>query len=394
MRLRLLVPALAAFALSCSDPTPPVPDVALAVVAGDGFSCALVGATIYCWGRNDFGQLGHGALAEDAGPEPVTSDQHFKLLAAGERTACGVTTDNKVFCWGQRVFGAGSVTTPTMIEGTFPPSITSIGVGYAHGCVLSTGGVATCFGTNANGELGKGTNDPAGVALGATAVTGGHSFAQLSVGAFHTCGLENGQVWCWGFNFASTFGPAKTAASYSAPTQVTLAFNAVRVEAGSAVNCVLDVAAKVWCWGSNVSGQLGRGPGSASQSSADPTQVSQTSVFVTLAAPRVNRIITHTCAITTGGATFCWGLADSSQLGRSATESCPSGTSTFPCSATPLVIESSLSFKQLALGRDHTCGLTSTEPAEVYCWGANGRRQRGGVVGVPVTTPARVTIKE
>jgi alpha-tubulin suppressor-like RCC1 family protein len=392
MRLRFLVPALAAVALSCSDSTVPEVGEVLSVAAGDGFTCALVGESVHCWGRNDLGQLGRGAVIEDAGPGPVLSEERFKLLAAGDRNACAVTTGNKVLCWGQgRIFGGTApVTTPTVMTGTFPASITSIGVGYAHGCVLASGGVATCFGTNANGEVGNGTTDPVTVARGATPVTGGRSFSQLSVGAFHTCGVESGDVWCWGLNFAASFGPGKSAPSYPAPTQVTLAFDAARVEAGSGATCALDVAVTAWCWGVNVAAQLGRGAGSASPSSADPAQVSQTP-YATIALPKINRTVSHTCGISPGGVVLCWGLADSSQLGRTGAETCTSGTSSFGCSGTPAAIESTLTFKQLALGRDHTCALTS-EPVEVYCWGGNSRRQRGGVPSGPTTTPGRVTI--
>ena len=43
------------------------------VAAGDKHSCALlVNGSIYCWGSNDFGQLGTGDLISSTIPRPVT----------------------------------------------------------------------------------------------------------------------------------------------------------------------------------------------------------------------------------------------------------------------------------------------------------------------------------
>ena len=33
----------------------------VAVTVGEGFSCAIVAGDVYCWGRNENGQLGRGA---------------------------------------------------------------------------------------------------------------------------------------------------------------------------------------------------------------------------------------------------------------------------------------------------------------------------------------------
>jgi alpha-tubulin suppressor-like RCC1 family protein len=392
MRLRLFVPALATLALSCSDPASPHDDEIRSLVAGSGFSCALVGVNAYCWGRNDLGQLGRGVVGIDAGPGLVTGGHQFRTLAASERTVCGMT-DTQVLCWGHgRIFGSATpIATPTPIAGIFPDPWTTLGVGYSHGCVLAASGSVTCFGTNESGELGDGTTQPPTGAVGATTVIGGHSFSQLTVGAFHTCGLEAGKVWCWGTNFSSAFGPGTSAeTAYPTPTELAVGFDAVTVEAGSANTCVIDATSQAWCWGGNVSGQLARGAGTASQSSADPARLSDPFTYTALAMPNVNSTVSHACGLTPGGSAFCWGLGDASQLGRVASETCLVGTTSFACSAVPAAVETGLTFVRLALGRDHTCGLTPDD--EIYCWGSNVHRQLGDVSGGVTRTPVRVII--
>jgi alpha-tubulin suppressor-like RCC1 family protein len=393
MRLRVIGSALAVFALSCSDPTGPGEDEILSVVSGNGFSCALVGESVYCWGRNDLGQLGRGLAGDSAGPGLVTGAHRFRLIAAGDRATCGVTVDNGVYCWGSgRILGfSNSAPSPTLVDGSFPASITSIGVGYAHGCVRASGGGATCFGSNALGELGNGTVLPATGALGATAVSG-HSFSQLSVGAFHTCGVEAGDVVCWGTNFNFSFGPGlASGGAFPTPTVLSIAFDVTNVEAGSAVTCVKDLASQTLCWGANVAGQLGRGPLTASAGEGTPALISNTSNFASIALSRLNSTVSHACGIAASGTVSCWGAAEASQLGRNGTEMCTVGAA-ISCGPSPAVIGSALSYKQLAPGRDHTCGLTTD--GEIYCWGSDVRRQLGGTVGATTTLGVKVIVKE
>jgi alpha-tubulin suppressor-like RCC1 family protein len=371
------------------DLTGPGDREATAVVAGNGFSCALLGEHAYCWGLNDLGQLGRGTSADTAGPGLVKGDHHFRLLAASERTACGVTTSNEVFCWGYgTIFGSSNVyTVPAQITGTFPASIMSLGVGYGHGCVLATDGSATCFGTNAHAELGNATTQPQAGALGATTVIGGHVFSQVSVGAFHTCGLESGAVWCWGTNYTNSMGAGGTTA-ISTPRKLTLDFSVSRIEAGSADTCVLDGTSDAWCLGTNLTGQLGRGSGTATLASPTATKLAVFSSYTSVAVPRLNSTATHACGIASSGAAYCWGVADSAQTGQAPTETCIAGSGPLGCSPTPAAINSSLTFKQLALGRDHTCGVTTQ--GKVYCWGADSRRQLGGTIGHTTTTPTLI----
>src|SRR6266566_5300081 len=73
----------------------------------------------------------------------------------------------------------------------------------------------------------------------------------------------------------------------------------------------------------------------------------------------------HTCAITTAGAAYCWGLGRYGQLGNGDT-----GVQTVPAP-----VAGGLRFTTISAGRFHTCGLTTDSIA--YCWGTNGWGQLG-----------------
>jgi alpha-tubulin suppressor-like RCC1 family protein len=57
----------------------------------------------YCWGRA--GMLGTGTDASSLRPVPVAGGLSFRQVSAGSEHTCGVTTDDRVYCWGSNVWG-------------------------------------------------------------------------------------------------------------------------------------------------------------------------------------------------------------------------------------------------------------------------------------------------
>ena len=90
--------------------------------AGKYHTCGLTAAGVaYCWGRNDYGQLGNGSTtAYNTGTTTVSAvatGLTFRSLSLGELSTCGVTgtpstallgpsaTPGTVYCWGDNSFG-------------------------------------------------------------------------------------------------------------------------------------------------------------------------------------------------------------------------------------------------------------------------------------------------
>jgi uncharacterized protein YjdB len=97
----------------------------------------------------------------------------------------------------------------------------------------------------------------------------------------------------------------------------------------------------------------------------------------------------HSCALTAGGAAYCWGRGESGQLGvPSPATSCATDGGAFPCSKIPVAVGGGRVFDQLAGGGAHTCGLTGDGSA--YCWGDNGSGQLGDNSTTDRTTPVAV----
>ena len=91
----------------------------------------------------------------------------------------------------------------------------------------------------------------------------------------------------------------------------------------------------------------------------------------------------HTCGITTAGAALCWGSNASGQLGAATPETCGGA----PCSRAPAAVEGGRTFTTITVGADHTCALDGSGAA--FCWGSGGALGNGTTGGSP--TPAAVS---
>src|SRR5262245_59026334 len=95
-------------ALAGDDPLPPdepppsTPDWTT-VSTGSHHACAIrTNGRLYCWGRDDHGQLGNGGANEDASiPIEVTGDfTDWVGLSAGGDHTCARRGAGRLYCWG------------------------------------------------------------------------------------------------------------------------------------------------------------------------------------------------------------------------------------------------------------------------------------------------------
>lgn len=77
------------------------------VVAGNRHTCARTSAgTVWCWGENVYGQLGNNSTADARTPVQVqTGSISFVDLSAGSDHTCGRTSAAAVWCWGYNEYG-------------------------------------------------------------------------------------------------------------------------------------------------------------------------------------------------------------------------------------------------------------------------------------------------
>jgi alpha-tubulin suppressor-like RCC1 family protein len=149
----------------------------VSVVAGDGFSCALIsGGSVRCWGANGSGELGDETnTARNEADKVVRTNNtiggvtnlaNANLLTAGDHHSCGRRTDGMVVCWGEGgdgQLGVGSTSDSTRGVITYPtppsevnPFITSLSASRRDTCARLIDSTVECWGDNSAGQLGDG----------------------------------------------------------------------------------------------------------------------------------------------------------------------------------------------------------------------------------------------
>ncbi len=363
-----------------------LPGIAKAILrsisAGRDHACGLASdGTAYCWGQNNYGQLGTSDLVNHPTATVAKASDKFMLITAGEATTCGMKPNNGVSCWG---FTPAAFSSPQVV------SVSTAG----HSCALTAAGQAYCWGRNAYGELGDGTRTtsatPRLVAGGLTFLaiaTGGSANA---TGGGFSCGIAvGGTVYCWGGGGNGRLGTGFLRDELI-PAPISGAGTYVSISLGYAHACALTTTRFTYCWGYNAYGQVSAGDLAPrdvcgfNPCSLVPTQVTSSVAFTHLALGDF-----HSCGLTSSGQGYCWGLDNSGQLGVGGTSTRCSFNE--PCRTSPTAIAGVLVFTQLTGGQEYTCGLTTT--FEAFCWGNNQNGKLGNDSFSNSSVPVQVLVR-
>src|SRR5919108_385350 len=180
---------------------------------------------------------------------------------------------------------------------------------FLHTCGVTTDDRAYCWGVNFLGQLGDGTTS---LSLTPVAVAGGLRFRQVSVGDDHTCGVTTDyQAYCWGANSAGQLGDGNledcggfnppctdppTTANRLTPVRVRGGLQFRQVDAGKWHTCGVTTDGRAYCWGNNYYGQLGNGmTGDAGRYTDQPIPVA---VVDGHRFRQVSAGVSHTCGVT------------------------------------------------------------------------------------------------
>lgn len=399
----------AGLTLACSTGISVIADVQISANNNGFHTCAISTASgnVFCWGNNADGQLGNNTNAQEVDPVEAVSVggvgnfSAAQSLATGANHTCALTSLGTVYCWGYNGLGQlGNNTTtqsdaPVQVLGLggvgFLSGIVSIAAGADHTCALSSAGNVYCWGFNVFGQLGNATANTALTPVEVAGVAGSgflSGIVGLAAGSVHTCAYSlAGNAFCWGSGVDGQLGnnattTETTPVEVEGPLGVGNLSNVISLAAGQAHTCAINTSGNVFCWGTNVDGQLGNNTTTQENVPVEVEGVGgvgNLSNIVSLSAGA-----DHTCASDTGDHVFCWGANNDGQLGNNTTVE----------ANTPVQVEGVggvgflTNVTSVTAGGDHSCGLTVA--GNVFCWGDNTNGQLGNNTTIEENAPVEV----
>lgn len=353
---------------------------------------ALSNGQVFCWGDSMSAQIGPGCEKNCTQAVAIPGLPRVVAVAPGEEHTCALSELGQVFCWGANAFGqlgrgsAGSAEEPSPKVVPMLDEAVEISSGARHTCALSKQGAVWCWGAADAGQLGVGIGSgllasPARAAFDSEPLLG---VTALAAGGDTTCAVrQGGLAYCWGNNAdgqlgIGKLGPTMCGASMlpcsTRPEPVANATGIVGVSCGGDATCFLRGSGQALCAGNGAKGRLGSG---SEKGSFSPLPVSGVNALSSLSMGA-----THACAIQAPNHNlWCWGQNGNGQLFESNISA--------PFRLAPALVGSLANVEQVTAGAGFTCGLSA---GSVLCVGANdaGQLGQGAKDSVAHSTPAKV----
>jgi alpha-tubulin suppressor-like RCC1 family protein len=282
------------------------------ISAGNHTVAIRANGTAWAWGTNGNGQLGDNTITGRSSPVSVVGGfTDWVQISAGQLHTAAIRANGTAWGWGNNGYGRlGDGTTtyrssPVSVVGGFTNWV-QISAGRDHTVGLRANGTAWAWGNNTQGKLGDNTTSSK---RSPVSVVGGFTdWVQISAGWAHNVGLRaNGTAWAWGNNSNGRLGD-NTLTSRRSPVSVVGGFTDwVQIVGGFDRTAAIRANGTAWCWGYNISGQLG-----------DNTTISKISPVSVVGGftdwVQISAGV-HTSAIRANGTAWAWGYGGQGRLG-------------------------------------------------------------------------------
>jgi alpha-tubulin suppressor-like RCC1 family protein len=133
------------------------------------------------------------------------------------------------------------------------------------------------------------------------------------------------------------------------------------VSTGNSQACAIAVGGRVYCWGSNASGELGVGLDVADSTQPLPVSTSLVAGKTRARFVGLSAAWRYGCGVTAAGAAYCWGDAGD-KLGSGSTDPQP-----VPAPVVVTGLPKATKITSISAHTNTTCAATASE--RVYCWG-------------------------
>jgi alpha-tubulin suppressor-like RCC1 family protein len=346
----------------------------------------------------------------DGEPSPVVTED-FRITGAvssGYRHGLALSVTGRVWSWGEQESGrlgngntaAADISIPGRV--LLPPDNFELGAaiaaGYDHSLVVDQSGILWTFGENGSGQLGNNSTTDSAVPVRVLQSTTAGDFIGPCIAAdggqdYSIALLSTGEVVAWGVQSTGRLGNGTNSSSsrkYAGPVKrgddpAYPALDGIRaIDAGYGHGMAREPNAsevpaatgRVWVWGRNHAGQLGRGNTSGT-TRAFPMLLDATTELtdaLDLSGSGSHSVVVRWKAGDPALDGTVWSCGSQSE-GRLGNGSTASGNLTYPVQAIKVGGDPLTGIRQVSAGTSYTLALD--EDGHVWAWGSNDYGQLG-----------------
>lgn len=327
------------------------------IAAANLYSAAVkLDGTLWTWGYNRYGQLGHSDVVDRSTPTQVGSMTSWNKVTCLQNSLLVTNNYGELYGVGYNETGNLGITnglgyyknvtnriSPTQIGSDFNWKSVAANTSGTFAIGLKTDGTLWAWGQNDLGQLAQGNSIDCSspVQIGTDKV-----WSKISAGVDYAAAFtDDNTLWVWGSNSYGKLGNGNNTGIYYSPVQVGLAREWKDISCGIDSTIGIKANSTLWAWGRNNYGQLGIG---TTVDKSFPVLVS-TSNWNSVSSGE-----NYSFAINTNNTLYGWGKG-SYQLGVA--------TDTY----VPTIIGSQ-SWDTVVAGRETSMGISSYVP---YTWGEN-----------------------
>jgi alpha-tubulin suppressor-like RCC1 family protein len=347
---------------------------------------------VWCWGTNQYQQLGDGTISPGSNPVLVRGLRgHAEQVSTGYGHTCALVRGGAIHCWGNNLAGQCGVTPsataaePVLVE---VPGVrfTTVATGQGHTCGIAEDKTVYCWGHTGHGQCGS-DPDVTGLFVGPTRVPDLDSVESIVTVKNHTCAVRSKAptMMCWGSNtyverehVSYKLGPGAGDIAFSpTPIAVDLGVPVIGLGMGYESTYALTEDGRVFAWGLNRAGQLGIEGGPNPASVATPAlvmvetasgRVPLTGVESLIRSDGSDQCVKMRERLPSGTWFMCWGGDDWGEVGAG-TEEGARTNHPYPIAMRALPPEA----EQLVRGEDHGCAAVPLgDRTEIQCYGRPG----------------------
>lgn len=348
----------------------------IGIATSDNFTCMNAkSGEVYCWGQSTNSNLGTGMESDNAVPHKVYEIKDSVKVDVGNMFACSLGKSGIVSCWGKNDVGQVGDGYEDSTDRMFPSYVAvirnavDIAVGDKHACALNDEGSVFCWGDNKFGQLGNISLPTSNLvqtisnSILPIEISIPEPVKNITSGRNHVCALtRTGFVYCWGSNLIGQLGLGFQNISVSKPKIVPTLANILSLKSHYDSTCAKTESSGLYCWGRGSNGELGE------VEKVDrflPRLMSGTYIITN---PTTNVATTYTYA--TSLSNFAFGTNGGCGIDNK------SGLGYIVCWGTNTGYEpTSVQALDIVLGKNHGCMITITYT--VACWGSNLYGQTG-----------------